>query len=203
MKRAALLLVVAAAAACGRKAEVNGIGPYNFAHTTRAAVHDGVCQPTELTDGRKATWCFALPPIKVGKRVAEVDAYFLGQEPQDSAAPEARKAAQEKLPLIEVQLKVRGCVESEAEQWMRERFGPPDMKQTRGALEVWQNHFIWAGALLPSEPGRCLIHLLPLSEAAEIARIKAKAAGGDSPSGNSSGSAAGGGSSGSAAGSAQ
>src|SRR5690606_29824440 len=114
----------------GRTPQPRGLGPYRFGVTTRANITQGVCQPTELTDGRKATWCFALPPIKVGKRVAEVDAYFLGTEPPalpDSATTEereARKAELAKLPLIEVQLKIRGCVETEAEHWMRERFGP-------------------------------------------------------------------------------
>src|SRR3954469_25706727 len=102
MKRA-LLLVVCLAACEGRKPEVSGIGPYQFGRTTRANVSDGVCQPTELTDGRKATWCFALPPVKVGKRVAEVDAYFLGQESEESSklAWKDRKPTLEKLPLIE------------------------------------------------------------------------------------------------------
>jgi hypothetical protein len=33
---------------------------------------------------------------------------------------------------------------------------------------------MWVAALMPSEPGRCLVHFLPLSETAEIARIQAK-----------------------------
>ncbi|HUS33013.1 MAG TPA: hypothetical protein VMZ53_31135 [Kofleriaceae bacterium] len=190
MRRAAVatMLVVALAAFAGamfvgckpRKTEPNGVANYRFGKTTRANIFEGICQPTELTDGRKATWCFALPPLKVAKRVAEVDAYFLGQETEaNSKLPEKdRRPALEKMPLIEVQFKVRGCVESEAENFLRERFGPPDVKQSKGALTVWQNSFMWVGAFLPSEPGRCLIHFLPMSEAAEIARIKAKAAGG-------------------------
>jgi len=177
MRRLALLACVASLAACdGRKAEPSGIGYYRFGTTTRASIHDGICQPTELTDGRKATWCFALPPIKVNKRVAEVDTYFLGTEPPalpENATPEQkaeRKAALEKLPLIEIQLKVRGCVEDEADRWMRERFGPPiESKSTR---QYWKNSFLWAAAFLPSEPGRCVIHFLPLSENAEIERLK-------------------------------
>jgi hypothetical protein len=167
------LVALATIAGCkGRKAEPRGIGNYMFGRTTRASIHDGICQPTELTDGRKATWCFALPPVKVGKRVAEVDAYFLGTEPPDidQMTPEQKKEARGQLPLIEVQLKVRGCVEDEAEQWMRERFGPPiESKSTR---VYWKNSFLWAAAFLPSEPGRCLIHFLPLSENGEIERIK-------------------------------
>lgn len=181
-----LLLVaglVVALAGClvsceGRQAEPSGLGKYRFGTTTRANVHEGNCQPTELTDGRKAVWCFALPPIKVGKRVAEVDAYFLGSDPPplpDTATKEevaARNKAQEALPLIELQLKVRGCNEDEVDRWMRERFGPPiESKSTR---QYWKNSFLWAAAFLPSEPGRCLIHFLPLSENAEIERLKQK-----------------------------
>jgi hypothetical protein len=163
-----------------RKGEPRGLGSYRFGITTRASIRDGICQPTELTDGRKATWCFSLPPIKVGKRVAEVDAYFLGTEPPalpadaTKEAQAARTTELEKQPLIEVQLKVRGCVETEAEQWMRERFGPQDTAQSKANKVVWQNSFLWAIAFLPSEPGRCHIHFLPVSEGAEIERLKQK-----------------------------
>jgi len=153
--RAALLLL--GLVACeGRQPEPRGLGPYQFGKMTRGNIHDGVCQPTDLSDGRKATWCFALPPIKVNKRVAEVDAYFLGSD--DTA------------PLIEVQLKVRGCVEDELDRWMRARFGPPI--ETKSTRAYWQNSFLWSAAFMPSEPGRCLVHFLPLSENAEIDRIK-------------------------------
>ena len=175
---AALALAASLAGCEGRKAEPRGLGHYQFGRTTRANLQSGICQPTELTDGRKATWCFALPPIKVGKRVADVDAYFLGTEPPalpETATKEqqdARKQALEQLPLIEVQLKVRGCVEDELDRWMRERFGPPiESKSTR---QYWKNSFFWAVAFLPSEPGRCLVHFLPLSENAEIDRLKQK-----------------------------
>jgi hypothetical protein len=108
----------------------------------------------------EATWCFSLPAYKIAGRVAEIELYFDGPMTQENG------------PLIEIQLKIRGCVEDEAERWMRERFGPPiESKATR---EYWKNSFLWAGALLPSEPGRCLIHFLPLSENAEIERIKAE-----------------------------
>jgi hypothetical protein len=173
------LLVIALPTGCeGRKAEPSGIGFLRFGTTTRLNVQSGICQPTELTDGRKATWCFALAPIKVGKRIAEVDAYFLGTEPPplpDDATKEQkdeRKVALEKLPLIEVQLKIRGCDEDELDRWMRERFGPPI--ETKSTRQYWKNSFLWAAALMPSEPGRCLVHFLPLSENAEIERLKQK-----------------------------
>ena len=158
MRALLLLPAIACLGACtGREGEPAGVGKWRFTHSTLADVHDGKCQPTDLSDGRKATWCFAQTPFKVGKRTAEVDTYFLGTEPT--------------APLIELQLKVRGCVEDEAERWMRTRFGPPiESKSTR---EYWKNSFLWAAAFMPSEPGRCLVHFLPLSENAEIERIKA------------------------------
>ncbi len=175
----ALIVSLALLAGCeGRKAEPAGIGYWVFGRTTLANVHSGNCQPTELSDGRKATWCFAHPPIKFGKRVADVDAYFLGTEPPPlppdatKEQRDARKAELEKLPLIEVQLKVRGCVEDEVDRWMRERFGPPI--ETKSTRQYWKNSFLWAAAFLPSEPSRCLVHFLPLSENAEIERIKLK-----------------------------
>jgi hypothetical protein len=183
MRTLALLAAVALGGsllvACeGRKAEPAGIGHLIFGKTTRANITQAVCQPTELTDGRKATWCFAMTPIKVGKRTAEVDAYFLGTEPPalpEDATKEQRDARKEelrKLPLIEIQLKVRGCAEDELDRWMRERFGPPI--ETKSTRQYWKNSFIWIAALMPSEPGRCLVHFLPISENAEIERIKQK-----------------------------
>lgn len=160
-RRTAITAVVvassAALAGCEKKpAEFSGVGRWKFTSSTLAQAREGVCQPTELADGRKATWCFAQPPFKIGKRVADVDLYFLGTEPDAK--------------LIEIQLKVRGCVEDELDQWMRAAFGPPiETTSTRG---YWKNSFLWAAALMPSEPARCVVHFLPLSENAEIARIK-------------------------------
>lgn len=153
----ALVLAVAMLAACKQaEPEVSGVGKWRFTRSTLNDVHDGICQPTELNDGRKGTWCFAQTPFKIGTRTADVDLYFLGGE----------KSAK----LIEIQLKVRGCREDEVEQWMRAAFGPPiESKSTRA---YWKNAFLWAAAFLPSEPGRCLVHFLPLSENAEIDRIK-------------------------------
>ena len=155
---AAALACVAGAACSGREPEVSGIGRWRFTHTTLHDVQEGICQPTDLADGRKGSWCFALTPIKVGGRSAEVDLYFLGTEPTAK--------------LIEIQLKVRGCREDELDQWMRSALGPPI--ETRSTRAYWKNSFLWAAALMPSEPGRCLVHLLPLSENGEIDRIKQK-----------------------------
>lgn len=154
------LTVLAMVAGCEkRKPELAGVGKWRFTSTTLADAQResvGVCQPTQLSDGRNATWCFALPPYKVAGRIGEVDLYF------DGTTPSSR--------LIEIQLKIRGCVEQDLETWMRAALGPPiESRSTRG---YWKNSFLWAAALMPSEPGRCLVHFLPLSENAEIERIK-------------------------------
>ena len=160
MTRAALVALagLALAGACSRKEEPAGLGPYVFGKTVKKNIHNGVCRPDKASDGRDITWCFGMPPVHVGKskRLAEVDAYFLGTN--DDA------------PLIEVQLKVRGCLEDETDAWVRERFGPP--YETKGTREYWKNSFLWAAAFLTKEPGRCLLRFLPLSEANEIERIK-------------------------------
>jgi len=157
VRPALVALACVAGAACGsRDPEFAGVGQWRFTRSTLHDVTDGVCQPTELNDGRKATWCFAQTPFRVGSRSADVDLYFLGTEPT------AR--------LIEIQLKVRGCHEDELEQWLRTGFGAPI--ETRATRAYWKNSFLWVAALMPSEPGRCLVHFLPLSENAEIDRIK-------------------------------
>ena len=156
--RGGLALVVLASlagGACGREPEYDGIGNWRFGHTTLKDA-TGRCQPVDLNDGRQGTWCFGQQPSRIGGAKADIDLYFLGTEP----------AAK----LIEVQLKVHGCREDELEHWLRVAFGPPI--QTRATRGYWKNSFLWAAALMQSEPGRCLVHVLPLSENAEIARIK-------------------------------
>lgn len=153
----AAVAALAAGSACDKKGDPAGLGQWTFTKSTLAhGKKAGVCQPTELSDGRKATWCFGVQPIKAGGKVAEVDLYFGG------ATDDAK--------LIELQLKVRGCVEEDLDRWMRERFGPPF--ETRSTRAYWKNAFLWAAALMPSEPGRCVVHFLPISEGSEIERIK-------------------------------
>lgn len=152
---AALVLV----AGCDKDPpEFAGVGKYRFTKTTFGDVKEGICEPTVLDDGRKAMWCFSLPPYKIANRTTEPDLYFAGTD----------KTA----PLIEIQLKVRGCLEEELDTWMRANFGPPI--ETRNQRGYWKNSFLWAAALMPSDPGRCTVHFLPLTETAEIARIKLK-----------------------------
>jgi hypothetical protein len=158
--RMLLLGLLLLASACeGKRGDPAGLGRWTFTRTTLAqGKKEGVCQPADLADGRKATWCFGVQPIKAGGKAAEVDLYFGGSD--DTAK------------LIEIQLKVRGCVEDDLDRWMRERFGPPF--ETKATRAYWKNAFLWAAALLPSEPGRCVVHFLPISEGSEIERIKQK-----------------------------
>jgi len=151
--------ILATGACKNSSPEFAGVGKYRFGHTVLDDIGDGVCQPTTIDDGaRQATWCFALPAYKIANRVAEVELYFDG--------PPSKKDA----PLIEIQLKVRGCLENDLETWMRTSFGPPI--ETREDRFYYKNSFLWAAALIPSDPGRCRVHLLPLSEQGQIAKVK-------------------------------
>jgi len=166
-------VVLAALAACSQKAgEPNGIGKYRFSKLTLGALKDGRCQPEKLSDGRQATWCFALTPFKIANRNTEVAAYFLGVD--DNA------------PLIEVQLTVRGCVENDLDQWLRTNYGIPF--ETKSTKSFWKNSFMFIAATMPSEPGRCFVQMLPVAETSEIARLRGD--GSASGSGSGSGSAA-------------
>ena len=162
MTRAAVIGVAAAALALAgcrdKEPAYAGIGPWRFTRSQLSDVTAGRCQPTDLQDGRRATWCFGNQPYAIAGRAAEVDLYFLGTEPTSK--------------LIEIQLQIRGCLETETERWISTNFGPPI--ERRPGRAYWKNDFLWIAALTPSSPGRCLIHMLPLSEAAEIARLKQK-----------------------------
>jgi hypothetical protein len=140
--------------------EFAGVGKYRFGHTVLDHIGEGVCQPTTIDDGKRtATWCFALPAYKIANRAGEIELYFDGPPSQKDA------------PLIEIQVKIRGCLEQDLETWMRQSFGPPI--ETRNNRFYYKNSYLWAAALIPSDPGRCRVHLLPLSEQEQIAKVKA------------------------------
>jgi hypothetical protein len=155
----ATLLVTAslvAGASCGkREPEFSGVGPWKVGKTQRKDA-TGVCQPTELPDGRAGTWCFRQPPFGINKKAAAVDLYFAGTEPTS--------------PLVELQLQIRGCIEADVEVWLRQNFGAP--YELRGTRAYWRNSKMFLAAFLPQDPARCVIRMLPLSEGAEIERIK-------------------------------
>jgi hypothetical protein len=89
----ALAVVVAVLAGCKREPELSGVGPWSVTRTRRKDA-TGICQPTELPDGRAGTWCFKQKPFGVGRKAAAVDLYFAGNDPE--------------APLIELQLQIRG-----------------------------------------------------------------------------------------------
>jgi hypothetical protein len=155
MRALVLCTAIAALVACNGDDEYTGIGIWKFGSSTRGNVKAGRCDPTTLTDGRAATWCYLLPPYKIANRVADLSLYFLGSD--DDA------------PLIEIQLSVRGCIEDDVVAWMRSAFGAPIEQRAKRAY--WQNKYLWAAAFIPDDPGTCTLHFLPRSEAAEIARI--------------------------------
>lgn len=153
-----LLSLMLAWSGCSREPDFSGVGPWSVTKTQRKDA-TGICQPTELSDGRPGTWCFKQKPFGIGVRepkAAAVDLYFLGKEPT--------------APLIELQLNVRGCDEEDIEAWLRKNFGGP--YERRGTRAFWKTKNMFLAAFLPQEPGRCVLRMLPLSEGSEIERIK-------------------------------
>jgi hypothetical protein len=156
IRTVAVALALALVACKGGDGEYSGIGHWRFGTTTRKDVGAGTCFATKLGDGRDATRCMGLQQLKVGERNADVEVYFLGDQPD--------------APLIEIMLTIRGCNEDDVDRFMRRTFGDPF--QTRANRAYWKNSFMWMAALLPSESARCAVHFLPNSETAEIARIE-------------------------------
>jgi hypothetical protein len=150
------LALVIALAGCNRDDDYTGIGVWRFGHSVRSDVKTGRCDPTTLSDGRPALWCYLLQPYKIAGKVAELSLYFLGTG--DDA------------PLIEIQLQVRGCVEDDVIGWLRTTFGAQtDDKPKR---MYWSNPYMWIAAFVPDEPGRCTLHFLPRTELGEINRLR-------------------------------
>lgn len=156
MSRALVIGAVAIAACKSPPPEYDGIGPWRV---TRTHLEDatGNCQPTDLPDGRKGSYCVGQSPLRIAGAAAEVDLYF------DGTAPEAK--------LIESQLKVRGCREEATLEALRRLFGSPS--GTQGAKVFWRNRYVFVAAIVPSAPGQCLIRIYPLSEKSEIERVQA------------------------------
>jgi hypothetical protein len=153
--RLAPLAVLSFGAACSSAPqEAAGAGGWDVTHTTLADAHGGRCEPSDLPDGRKGTWCFLMPPLSLDGQNAQVDLYFGGTAPES--------------PLVEIQLKVLQCHLEQAETWTASRFGAA--VEHAGDRYFHQNRYVDA-AVLP-DGGRCLIRILPLAEKAEWERIK-------------------------------
>lgn len=155
---AAVALAACSSTGCSsERPQYSGIGPYNVKRT-KLSDASGRCDPTDLPDGRKGTWCSLQPQLALAGRPADVDLYFLGTEPT--------------APVIEIQLQVRGCREDQLASYLRKSFGDPI--EDRGTWIAWKNANVLVIGQLPSEPGRCLVRVLPRSEQAEFDRLRAK-----------------------------
>jgi hypothetical protein len=153
---AALALAVLAGACKQEPAEYAGIGPWRVT-TTKLKDASGRCDPTDLPDGRKGSYCYLQPLLPIGKQAADVDLYFGGTEPTS--------------PLIELQLKIKVCDPEASDLWLRTHFGAP-FETAPGRLFFKNQHLLLAAQLTP-QSGRCEIRMFPLSEQAEFERIKA------------------------------
>ena len=152
-----LLAVALSLGACSSGPdEFDGLGKWRFGKTTLGSVHEGRCEPQKLNDGRAATWCYAITPVKIANRATSVDLYFLGTDPD--------------APLIEIQLHTRGCQEEQLIGWLRTNFG--QQLEEHDKKYYWQNKYLFAAAFAPVSPGECEVHFIPVSETSEIARLK-------------------------------
>ena len=150
-------LATTVAACSSGKPDYAGIGPYHVKKLTLAQA-TGRCEPTDLPDGRKGTWCFGQPTIQVAGQPAEVDLYFGGTEPSAK--------------VIEIQLQFRGCKEAPLTAWLKTTFGAPYDERSATKM-AWQNPSVFVLGEVPSQPGRCIVRLMPKSEAKEVERLLA------------------------------
>ena len=152
MKIAAALLLVAACSSA--PAEPSGVANWDV---TKTKLKDatGRCEPDDLPDGRKGTWCYMQPPLSIGGQNAQVDLYFGGVDPEAA--------------LIELQLKVNACEPEKLDAWARTAFGQP-AEHAPGGRTYWQNRYAYV--LLIPNGGACMVRVLPLSEQKEVERIK-------------------------------
>lgn len=154
----AALSLIALPACDRRDRSYAGIGRYQVGKT-KLADASGRCEPTDLPDGRKGTWCYLQPALTIASRPADVDLYFLGTTPD--------------APMIELQLDVRGCEPDRLSLWLRERFGAP--RTSTPTWTAWDNRKLYLIAETPTDSSRCLIRVLPRSEQAEFERLRTKA----------------------------
>ena len=152
MTRAAIAALLLLSACKAAPDEPAGIGAWDVTRTQRKDA-TGHCDPTDLPDGRRGTWCYMQQPLTIGGQPAQVDLYFAGAEPTS--------------PLIELQLKVAACDFDKIETWGRTAFGAPTSHG--GGRLFWKNRYMFV-VVAPDE-SRCLVRLLPLSEQKELERI--------------------------------
>jgi hypothetical protein len=159
MKIFSMIIAAIALGACKPKTEFSGIGQWSVTQSSLAVVKaKGRCQQSDLPDGRKGMWCFGLPGVKIPGAgfPPEVDVYF-GSE-ADDARP------------VEIQFKFRGCNDEKLQSWVTSNFGAAT--ETRTNRGVWTTGHMTLIGFLPQSAGYCMLRMFPLSEQAEIDRIK-------------------------------
>ncbi|MEZ4365628.1 MAG: hypothetical protein R2939_05000 [Kofleriaceae bacterium] len=148
--------------------ELAGFGPWHVAKTTVGKVTGGRCDPTTFEDGRKGVWCYALPPVRMGRRPGQVNLYFSdGSATADAVGSAANLAS----PLVELQLVVRGCDVVDLDRFLRDHLGPP--RESGAGRAFWENHYMLVATLLPDRDGSCLVRAFPLAERAAYDAVKA------------------------------
>jgi hypothetical protein len=170
--RGGLAALALLAAACQRPAAPGAasLGGWDVERATLRQVTDGRCDPTTLTDGRGAVWCYALPGPRMGSGAAKVDVYFSAGGAAGSAVG---SAANLDAPLIELQLSVPVCRAVEVDRYLRDRLGNP-VASGRGHA-YWETGAMLVAAALPDRDGSCLVRAFPRRERAEYDKVKAAA----------------------------
>ncbi len=150
------LLALGVVAACSSApAQPAGVGEWDVTRTTLADA-SGRCDPIDLEDGRKGTWCSFQPALKVGAQTAAIDLYFGGADPAS--------------PVIEIQLQVKACRTEDFHAWMKTSFGNP--LEFKGTRFLWENRYLMIAADMPGSASRCTARIFPRAEQAMYDRIK-------------------------------
>jgi hypothetical protein len=136
---------------CSRKAEYNGIGPWQLGETTRAQ-SGGICSP----EG-ELTWCHSNPPLTLGDHNATVDLYFAGHEPS--------------APLVEILLNIPRCTEGALRHWATSNLGKPS--EEAGNRLFWSGRHAFIAAQVPAERSRCELNFVAATDAERIAQLRA------------------------------
>ena len=153
-----LVLSFSVLAACGDKKDKEHVGVKKLKVTTttlkdtREPTPEGRCLASDLTDGRKGTWCTGLVGMKVRDNSAKIDLWFEGE------------AADSKI--VEIQLIVGACKQESLQAWLTTEFGAwksLDENQAR-----WENENLLMAAFLPLADDKltCIVRMFPTREKA-------------------------------------
>lgn len=145
------IIAILLLAACKKEKQMSGVENWNV-NRTRLKDATGRCTP----DG-DGMYCFGQKPMGIRGMVTDIDLYFGGQD------PEAK--------LVEIQMKVGSCDDEQLYGWMQTNFGRP--VEDKGSRKLWKSKFVYAiGEMpVPDEPGRCLVHIIPVGEKARYERL--------------------------------